>query len=90
MTSSSFGPKIHLRGAKLQILIYGGLGHRPPLSEESKLVGVLMDFIAYLYVLMENLFTLGCFSCLHLASVNEKYHHSLSSKPKPFLSQRQF
>lgn len=86
MTSSSLGPKIYLRGAKLQILIYGGLGHRPLLNEEVIWFGAYMAFIAHLYVLMENTSTLVHFSCLHFASVNEKYHHSLSSKPKPFLS----
>ena len=80
MTSSSLGPMIYLRDAKLQILIYGGLGHHPLLIEELMLFGVLMDFIAYLCVLMENTSTLGHFICLHFAIVDVKYHLSLSSK----------
>ena len=85
MTSSSLGPKIYLRGAKLQILIYGGLGHRPLLSGELMLFGLQMDFIAYLHVLMEYTYTFGHFICLHLAYVGVKYQHRLSSNPKPFL-----
>ena len=49
--SSSLGPKIYLRGAKLHILTYGGLGHRPLLCEELMLFGVEMDITAYLCVL---------------------------------------
>ena len=46
MMSSSFGPKIHLRGALLHTLTYGGLGHRPLLSEELVLVGFLWSYFA--------------------------------------------
>ena len=44
MTNSSFEPKIHLCGVKLHILTYGGLGHRPLLSEELVLFGVFTEF----------------------------------------------
>ena len=51
--SSSFGPKIYLRGAILHTPIYGGIGHRPLLSEELVLFGVFMDISYYLVLLCE-------------------------------------
>ena len=73
--SSSLGPKIYLRGVKLHILTYGGLGHRPLLCEKLMLVGVLKwSSIAYLDILMENISTLGYLTCLHYASMDVKYH----------------
>jgi len=38
--SSGNGPKIYLRGAKLSILKYGGLGHRPLTLERFALTHV--------------------------------------------------
>ena len=53
MTSSSFGPKIYLRGAIQYTLIYGGLGHRPLLSEELMLVGASWIYFAIIVLLWE-------------------------------------
>ena len=90
MTSSWFGPKIYLRGAKPHILIYGGLGHRPLLSEELELVWDLCMYIAYLYVPMENTSSLGYLFVCIFASVDVKYHVESKSEPKPLLPQKQF
>ena len=37
---------------------------------------------------MENASSLGYFICLHLASMDVKYHSESKSEPKPFLPQK--
>ena len=78
MTSSSLGPKIYLRGAIQHTLIYGGLGHRPLLSEELMIVGSSWIYFAILVLYGKSL-TFG----LHLIFLQVwviMYHlHSLIS-----------